>query len=270
MLEDILHGNDSLRAVPDEEGELAILAARLYKMTLRFREQAEQLTKEKSYLKDSLADISHQIKTPLTAAELTLHRLRRPGLSQEERADLGRETERLLRRLEALVELLLKTARLESGTVELKKEKVRVDEALDKALEPLKISLELKGITVREQVPESVCFEGDFLWSVEALQNIIKNCMEHTPEGGSIFLQAEENPLYTAIHIRDTGPGFPREDLPHLFERFYRGENEASSGNGIGLALAASVWKMQNGTIKAGNAREGGAEFHVRIYKGAV
>lgn len=270
QLDEILHGNDKMSFLPDEEGELAVLSGRIYKMTIRLREQADQLEKEKNYLKDSLADISHQVKTPLTAVSLVLKRLRNPKLTAQERRELLAEAERLLSRVGWLMEILLKAARLESGTVEFRSEEISVKKLVQKALEPLEIWMELRGIKAVTELPEQIYFKGDFFWSVEAVENLLKNCLEHTPDGGKLFIKAKENPIYTGIWIADTGAGFAKEELPRLFERFFRGKDTPSSGAGIGLSLAAMIIRRQNGTIRAGNRPEGGAEFCIRIYKGAV
>lgn len=270
QLEEILYGNDSLRFVPDEEGELAVLSDRIYKMTVRLREQAGQLRKEKGYLKDSLTDISHQIKTPLTASCFILQKLWNPLLTEPERKSLLMEEERLLAKVEWLMEVLLKLARLESGTVVFEKKMIPLKFVVQKALEPLEILLDIKGIEVNAELPEQICYEGDLLWSVEAVGNLLKNCLEHTPDGGKLFISSEENPIFMELTIRDTGTGFSEEDISHLFERFYRGKDSAVTGTGIGLALAATIIRSQNGTIQAANNPEGGAVFFIRIYKGAV
>ena len=121
---------------------------------------------------------------------------------------------------------------------------------------------------VRLELPDRGCveFTGDMEWSMEAVMNLLKNCMEHSPEGGTVFCDYASNPLYTEIQIRDQGPGFDSEDLPHLFERFYRGKNASQNGVGIGLALAQSIFRMQNGSVTARNLPEGGACFEIRIY----
>lgn len=270
QLEEILYGNDRMDFVPDEEGELAVLSSRIYKMTIRLREQAGQLQEEKTYLKDSLADISHQVKTPLTAVRLVMKRLRNPELTRQETRELLMESECLLSKVEWLMDALLKAARLESGTVEFSGDEISVKKIVQKALEPLEILMDIRGIEAVTDIQEAIRFRGDFFWSVEAVENLLKNCLEHTPDGGKLFLKAEENPIYTGIWIRDTGAGFAEKDIPHLFERFFRGKDSEPSGAGIGLSLAAMIIRRQNGTIRAGNLPEGGAEFHIRIYKGAV
>lgn len=266
-IEEILYRNDELKFVPDEEGELAVLSSRVYKMTVRLREQAGQLQEDKIFLQDSLADISHQIRTPLTAVRLTMRKLCSPQLEAEERRRLLAEAEKLLTRAEWLVEVLLKLARLESGTVEMKKDKVEVRALVQSALELLEIPMELKDLKVEKELPEDIYFEGDFFWSAEAIGNLLKNCMEHVPEGGRICIRAEENPIYTELSLRDTGPGFAEEELSRLFQRFYRGRNAASAGTGIGLALAEAIVRRQNGTLRARSHPEGGAEFLIRFYR---
>lgn len=258
-LEAILHGDDSLDFVPDREGELAVLSGKIYKMTIRLREQAELLQKEKTYLKDALADISHQMKTPLTSLRLLFARTK----DQESRQEAGN----LLTRMEWLLEVLLKTAKLESGTIKFSQSTVFVKDLFQKALEPLAILLELKGVEVILPKQTDITYQGDFFWSVEAVGNLLKNCLEHTEEGGRIEITAKENPIYTAIEIRDTGTGFEEQDLPYLFDRFYRGVSTKTSGVGIGLFLAEQIIRRQNGTIQAANLPDGGAEFQIRIYK---
>ena len=109
-------------------------------------------------------------------------------------------------------------------------------------------------------------FSGDLEWSMEALINLMKNCMEHSPSGGHIYCDYTENPLYAQILIWDEGTGFVQGDIPHLFERFYQGRNGTPNGSGIGLALARSIFELQNGTVTARNIPEGGACFEIKIY----
>lgn len=268
-LDEILHGEGGISMLPDREGELAVLGSKIYKMTVRLQEQAEELGREKVFLQDSLEDISHQVKTPLTSIRLLLKRIREAS-DEEEKLQSFYGIDRLLTRTEWLIKTLLKIARLESGTLELKKEPVSVKELLKRAVEPLEIPMELKGQVLAVEGCEAIFYTGDLLWSAEALGNILKNCVEHTPEGGTITVCLEENPVYTRIQIRDNGAGFAEEDLSRLFERFYRGKNLPPDGTGIGLALAGMIIKKQNGTIKAANAATGGAKFDIRFYKGAV
>ena len=276
----ILHGERNLDLGQYQEGELSILANELQKMVLRLVEQSDRLMREKGNLSDSLADISHQLRTPLTSLHLLFSRL-----SGEEdavaRRRLSYEGVQLLNRIDWLVNALLKISRIDAGTAVFTRERVDAGALLDQALEPLRIPMELREQTViREDRADAEVtgkeeswkpgFLGDPAWSAEALGNILKNCMEHTPQGGKIWIRALENRLYTEFVIEDNGAGISREDLPHLFERFYKGADSPDSSVGIGLALARMIIREQNGTVKAENRLEGGARFVVRFYKGII
>lgn len=269
-LDELLHGTADLDFAPDREGELAVLSSEIYKLTVRLREQAELLERDKAYLSSSLADISHQLRTPLTSIRLLLPDLIREDTENDQRRDSFREIGRLLNRIEWLVTALLKISRLESGTVSFKKDTVAVHDLISQALEPLAVPLDLKGLSVHLSVEAAARYEGDFHWSVEAFSNLLKNCMEHTPEGGNLTVEASENPLYTEILISDDGPGFAPEDLPHLFERFYKGKDSKAGNAGIGLALSRMIINRQNGNLTAENLPNQGARFRIRFYKGAV
>lgn len=241
---------------------------KVYKLSSALRTQLDKEAEDKRRLADALADISHQIKTPLTAMSIKCQLLRTEGLPERERQRLLRDLDAQLRRVERLVGMLLKMSRLDAGTVEFREEALSVDALLDQALSPLLIPLELKDIQVtRQGNPQDQC-HCDPAWTVEALGNIIKNCMEHAPVGGTITLFHEETPLLTLLTLENNGPPIPDKDLPHIFERFYRGENAAEGGAGIGLALARQVAARQNGALTAQNTPTGPRFtliFHKRI-----
>ena len=261
----LLHEEDRLFVADAEEGELAVLQSQLAKMTLRLREQNEALKREKVYLADSLADIAHQLRTPLTSVNLVFTLLKdEPDPTR--RRELLREGTTLLGQMDWLLTTLLKISRLDAGVIEMQREPVPLAALVDTALEPLRISLELHDITLDVQILPAAAWRGDRLWLAEALRNILKNCMEHTPDSGRIALECDDNPLFTALTIRDSGPGFDEAELPYLFDRFYRGKG-GGAGYGIGLALAQSIITRQGGTVTAKNAPEGGAVFTVRFEK---
>lgn len=264
----LLHKDQPISWADYTEGELGILHSEIYKMTVRLREQRQRLLKDKAYLADSLADISHQIRTPLTSINLMVQLLSEPDITQERRMQLTHELYSLLDRIDWLITSLLKISRLDAGTVQFKKERITMEQLLQKACEPLLIPIELRGQQLAIRADGQ--FNGDIAWTCEAVSNIVKNCMEHTPSGGSIAITGAENPLYAEICIQDTGPGIGREDLPHIFERFYKGKNADSNSFGIGLALARMIVTGQNGTIKAENGKPSGACFILRFYKGVV
>lgn len=250
------------------EGELSILANQVQKLTLRLTEAAAVVDADKKYLADSLADISHQLRTPLTAMNLTTTMLRNPDLTGDKRMELTGELRSLLTRTDWLVETLLKISKLDAGTVKLAKDTVFASELISHAAAPIAIPMELRNQTLTVNCGGE-SFTGDLVWSAEALGNILKNCMEHTPEGGTITVIAQETALYTQIEVEDTGPGFDPKDIPHLFERFYKGSNASQSSYGIGLALARTVITAQNGTVQAVNGSKG-AKFVIKFYKQVI
>ncbi len=267
-LDRILHDENSDIIHECAEGELAILQSELHKMTVRLREQQMQLQADRVYLADSLADVSHQLRTPLTAIHLIVTRLSKPDLSSEIRTKLLRDLKMLLSRVDWLITALLKISKLDAGAVQFHAETLALSDLLRRAAEPVLVPLELRGIRLDIRTEgECTC---DAAWTCEALGNILKNCMEHTPPDGCITVEAQENPLYTQIRISDTGTGIAAEDLPHIFERFYKGKHSDDTSYGIGLALSRMIVTAQNGTIKAENAKDGGAVFTIRFYKSTV
>lgn len=266
-IDSVLHGGGDISPGDCREGELAVLKSEIHKMTVRLAEQNRLLQKDKVYLSDMIADISHQIRTPLTSINLILSLLSEPDIKTERRAELTRELARLLSRIDWLITSLLKLSRLDAGTVSFGSETVTLEKLVADAVAPLSAAIDLRGQNLT--VSASGNFTGDTGWTAEAIGNIVKNCMEHTPDGGEITVTASENAIYSEITISDNGPGISGEDLPRIFERFYKGGN-SGTGFGIGLALARTVIAAQNGTVKAENRRPTGAMFTVRFYKGTV
>lgn len=262
----LLHDEQGPTIRESEEGELAILRSEIRKMALRLQEAAESSRHDKLTLSSGLADISHQLRTPLTAMHLTASLLAKPELEEARRLSLTRELKKELSRIDWLVETLLKLSKLDAGTVQFARDPVSVRELIAKATQSLLIPMELRGQTLEIAAAEDAVFTGDLAWSAEALSNLVKNCMEHTPEGGRLEVTARQTALFTEITVSDNGPGFDPADLPHLFERFYRGKNAGRESIGIGLSLARAVAAAQNGTLKAGNPPTGGACFELRFY----
>lgn len=246
--------------VPSGEDELSKLQDEIYKTVTMLYQTRDEALSAKNHYAGNLSNIAHQIKTPITAISLAVQ------MKQDEPEKLGEQIRGQLSRLTYLEEALLLLARIDAGTLPFKKEKVDVLTLLAMAADNLQeLSRQAQvSLVIPEAGKMDIC--ADFDWTMEAVMNLFKNCMEHTPQGGSVYCHYEQNPLYTKILIWDTGEGFGKEDIPHLFERFYRGQNAAKGGIGIGLALAREIVESQNGTIRAYNRREKGACFEIRMY----
>lgn len=230
----ILHGQEQQVLPQQEEGELAILRSEIGKMTVRLRENAQRQQEE---------------------------------LTPQRRLALMRELKKLTGRMEWLVEALLKMAQLDAGTVVFHPQDTTAAELVRRAAEPLEVPMEVRSIRFTAQAGEErlTC---DVPWSTEALGNILKNCMEHAASW--VQVTARETAIFTEITVQDDGPGFDPEELPRLFQRFYRGKNAGENNFGIGLSLSRQVLAQQNGTVQAENVLTGGARFILRWYKGTI
>lgn len=266
QIDRVLHHEDQVYISEQNEGELAILESEIEKMTLRIREQNQALRREKEHLADSMADIAHQLRTPLTSTNLILSLLENTS-DEVKRKEMLREAETLFEQMDWLITSLLKLSRLDAGIVSFKKESVAISQLVRHALQPFLISMELHEVALEVEIPEGVTIQGDISWLSEALQNLIKNSLESVGHGGKLTITCIDNPLHTELCLHDSGKGFEKEDLPYLFERFYRGKNTSTSGYGIGLALSRMIITHQGGTIKAKNHPEGGALFCIRFPK---
>ena len=252
------------------EGELSALKNDIYKVTVMLAHQADLLQKDKLYLADTLADISHQLKTPLTSMMVMTDLLEQPDLPAEKRREFTGHIRSQLQRMEWLISSLLKLSKLDAGTIRFKKEQVFLPKLIEKATEHLMLLMDVKQQTLVLDGDSQTYFLGDPDWSAEAMTNLIKNCIEHTPSGGTIHIQYESSILATQIIISDTGEGVSKEDLPHIFERFYKGKNSSRDSVGIGLAMAKNIIQRQNGTIEATSEIGKGMTFTIKFYRSIV
>lgn len=266
QIDELLHGAQ-LPELQAEEGELAILASQIQKMTLRLQEQSRSLQEEKAHLSSSLTDIAHQLRTPLTTLTMIGDFLSDPELDEQRRMGLARELLSMLKRIDQLITILLKIAKLEGQTVQYQPQAISLKKLLSDALHPFLIPMELKDMSVRLVGDETIRLSTDSSWTQEAIGNIIKNCIEHSENGSSLTLSYEQNALYTELKISDTGKGIDAEDLPHIFERFYQGKNHHKNSFGVGLSLARMIITQQGGNLTAKNKPSGGAEFTIRFYR---
>ena len=269
-LQKISSGDFQLDVRDNYEGELSILKSQIYKVTKMLSEQGAVLHEDKAKLTNAISDISHQLKTPLTSMMVMGELLRDKSLDDEQRAKFTRNLQVQLERMEWLVSSLLKLSKIDAGTITFKKEKVSVDLLVQTAIEPLLIPMDIKMQNLNIKGDEQSAFIGDFNWTAEALINILKNCVEHTPEGGEISITFSENVLFTEITISDNGKGIPKEDLPYIFKRFYKGKNASDDSVGIGLAMAYSFITSQQGDIEVKSQPGVGTTFTIKFYKQVI
>jgi len=266
-LRKISSGDDSLDVRDNQEGELSILKNDIYKVTLMLFEHRSFLEKDKLTLTNALSDISHQLKTPLTSMMVMADLLSDSTLEESKRAEFTQHIRVQLERIEWLVSSLLKLSKIDAGTISFKKDKVVVRDLIQSVVQPFLIPMDIKEQTLSVSGDESVSFTGDLRWTAEALINILKNAVEHTGEGGVISLSFSENPLYTEITIADNGDGIPKEDLPYIFRRFYKGKNASDDSVGIGLAMAYSIITSQQGDLEVRSEKGNGTVFSIKFYK---
>lgn len=253
------------------EGELSILQSDIQKVTVCMIELNERLLKDKTYLADTLADMSHQLKTPMTSMMVMSDLLGDGNLSADKREEFTKNIQNQLERMEWLLSTLLRMSKLDAGTLKLNPDKVDVEKLIKKSVQHLLIPMELKKQILTINRNDNAADEGLFInvdenWTVEAIANIVKNCMEHTDIGGNIDIAYGKNPLYYYIIIKDNGVGIAEEDLPHIFKRFYKGKNAGKDSVGIGLAFAKQILNMEGGSIEVTSKEGKGSQFLIKFY----
>lgn len=250
------------------EGELSILKNNLYKVITLLQSQNEYLKNDKLYLADSIADISHQLKTPLTSMMVMCELLENEE-SPEKRQEFVSVINNQLSKMKWLITNILKISKLDADATEFKRDEVSISKVLDDSLKPFALTAELKNITIENKSNDFV-FNGDENWTAEAVSNIVKNCLEHTNDGGKITIASDSTNLYNKLTISDNGCGIAEEDLPHIFERFYHGKNSSKDSVGIGLALAKTIFEKENASVTVESEQGKGSAFEIIFYKSVV
>ena len=252
-IDKVLHSSDIHEIAYHKEGELNILGSEINKMIIRINEQTKELSKDKLYLVDSLADLSHQIKTPLTSLILTNTML----LERSTESHIINQLivqKKMLNRIQWLIDVLLKISRLDADVVNFSYQNTSCSKLIDSAYETVAIILDVKNQTIIRQIPDDISIQCDINWLSEAI----------------ITVTIHDNALFSQIIIEDNGPGFDPEDIPHLFDRFYKGIHSSNDSIGIGLALSKSIIQKHNGRLYAYNRKEGGACFDIKLYKAII
>jgi signal transduction histidine kinase len=232
MIGKVLNGDDGIDFTSCNEGELAILSSEISKMTSNLRDKSNKLLEDKVELANSIYDISHQLRTPLTSMNIVTDMLSSDDLIEEKRHEHVRELKSSLKRIDWLIESLLKISKIDAKTAKFEIKEIKMSDLIKKSLEDFRIIMELKDICLNYK-EEDISIALDMEWSVEAIANLIKNCLEHTKPGGSLTIETSDNAIYSQILVKDSGEGFVKKDIPYLFDRFYKGEN--ASKNSIGI-----------------------------------
>ena len=249
------------------EDSFSRLKNEIYRTTVRLREQNENSRQDKINLKNSISDISHQIKTPLTSISVMLDRISEDrNMPEDIKRKLLTDVRHSSNYIISLVQSLLTLSRLDADAITMKQEEVSVGELLGMCRERTEILAELGEVTVKVQDCGNISLKCDKKWMSEAITNILKNCIEHTPSGGYVTVSASQNKLFTEITVRDTGNGIPKNELPHIFERFYNGSCSDENSIGIGLSLAKTIIEKNNGYISVKSNVNEGSCFSLKIF----
>lgn len=249
------------------EDQFGILQSEIYKLVALLKEQSSAAIKEKEYLAKMLSDISHQIKTPMTSITIMTDLLKNPELSEEKRLEFVSKIDSQVSRTTWLVRNLLTLSELEADVLKLKKESVNVYGMLKKIVDSFGIIVELKEVRMVMESRENIFVLCDERWTMEAISNIVKNCIEHTDPGGCIRIGVEQNNISTKITVKDSGKGIAKEHLPHIFNRFYKVDTNSKNSVGIGLAISKQVILLQNGTIDVESQLGEGTRFLIKLYQ---
>lgn len=267
-IEEINRGNYKLNIEENTEDELSILKNELYKITIMLKEVAENSQKDKTTLKDSLSDISHQIKTPITSILIMLDNiLSDENMPEDIKKDFIKDIKREIINIKFLVESILKLSKIDSNSIKFIKKEVSIKDIINESVKNVSMLSELKNIEIIVSGDDSIKTICDLKWQVEAITNILKNCIEHSYENRKIYINYNQNNMYTELKIEDNGTGIDAKDLPHIFERFYKGKNSSSDSVGIGLALSKSIIESNNGYIQVDSKLNKGTTFIIKYLK---
>ena len=249
------------------EDELSILKNEIYKTTVMLKENSDNSIRDKKELKKSLEDISHQLKTPLTSILIMLDNLiEDKDMDEKIRQEFIRDIKREIININTLVQTLLKLSKFDVNTIKFTRNNYLIKELIDNSVKNIATLCDLKNIKIIINGNEKSSLKCDFIWEVEAITNILKNCTEHSGKNSKININYDENNIYSIIEIQDFGEGISEKDLPHIFERFYQSQNSSGESVGIGLALTKKIIENDNGVISV-ESDENGTKFIIKYFK---
>lgn len=264
----VVEGDYDIAINENKEGDFSKLAISFNSMREIIRSNLSDLRREKQFLVDLLSDISHQLKTPLSSVILYNDIMVSKELPLKQRSVFLLNNQSQLEKMNWLIKNILKLAKLDAKAIEIVQEEQSLNETLQDAIDALESKASQAQVAIIYKEKEEIVFQHDRLWLEEAIINIIKNGIEHTPPGGNINLELLENPLYTRIIIEDTGEGILEADLPNIFKRFYKAKNSKKTESiGIGLALSKSIVEAHNGMIEVQSKVVVGTRFIITFLK---
>ena len=259
-----MDGDTSVRLADSNEDNLSRFFADVNTMATALTAHVDKEKHSRAFLKETISDISHQLKTPLTALQMYNEIILDEGISNDVVGDFTLKSQRELLRMENLIQNLLKLARLDAGTIELEKIMLKLKMFLEKCRSIFVTRAEQEQKKIRIQCDDSTMLCFDEMWLTEAVGNIIKNALDHTEADDQIELICTETMLATEITVKDNGSGIHPEDIHSVFKRFYRSRySQNQKGVGIGLALSKSIIEKHGGTITVHSELERGTAFHM-------
>lgn len=257
-----------LDMVSNTEDEFSKLKNEIYKTAITLNEQKNISIQDKETLKDSISDISHQLKTPLTSITIMLDSIIDDEQMEEEiKKEFLGDIHRKINHINFLVQSLLKLSKFDANTILFHKEEVLADQIITSAIDNVSLLAEIKNSKINYKANPKIKIKVDEKWQIEAITNILKNSLEHTKENSEINIEIKDNKIYTMLAITDDGIGIDKEDIEHIFERFYRGKNAASDSVGIGLALAKTIIEKDSGSISVESKMNKGTTFTIKYFK---
>lgn len=265
-VEEINKKNYKLDILSNGENSLSLLQNEIYKTMVMLKESADNSLLDKKQLKDSLSDISHQLKTPLTSISIMLDNIiDDPNMPSNIREEFILDIKREITNINFLVQNILKLSKFDANTINFAEERIDIQKLLDETVQKVSVLSDLKNINISVSCDRGMKIKGDFKWEVEALTNILKNCVEHAYENSEVIIKATDNRIYSIISIKNEGSTIDSKDINHIFERFYKGKNSSKDSVGIGLSLAKTIIEKDNGNISV-ESKNNITEFRVKYF----